>query len=390
MPLSGAKPIDLALQGGGSHGAITWGVLDRLLADERLYIDGISGTSAGAVNGVLLAHGLHASGREGARQALHDFWRDVSAAGRYSPMQRSWWDHLRGSYSLDTSPGYLFYEALTQMFSPRQLNPFNVNPLQQLLERHVDFERVNAPESVRVYVTATDVRTGRAKIFRQPTLSVKQVLASACLPIVFQTVEIEGEAYWDGGYSGNPALFPLVDDHSCRDLIVVQINPLVREELPSTARDILNRINEITFNASLIKELRSIHLLRQLIESQGLESERYRAMRLHLIHTETDVQDLSASSKLNTEWQYLQELHERGWQWADLWLQANFDAIGRETTFDLDEIFTDTFRLPHGGGEQNKNIQNRVRSRAEWQFRDRHWPPEVRVTTMVGSTTSSA
>jgi NTE family protein len=344
MSSSDRKPIDLALQGGGSHGAITWGVLDRLLADERLDIDGISGTSAGAMNAVVLADGLHRGGREGAREALANFWRAVSDAGRFSPIQRSLWDKWRGNFSLDRSPSYLFFESLTQLFTPRQLNPLQLNPLRDLLAKQVDFDRVNAPDSVKVYVAATSVRTGRAKVFRQPNLSVETVMASACLPFMYEAVKINGEAYWDGGYSGNPALYPLVDDHQCCDLLVVQINPLVREKLPETAREILNRVNEITFNSSLIKELRSIHLLHQLIEAEGLESERYRAMRLHLIHTEQEVQELSASSKLNTEWAYLTFLRDRGWQWADSWLHDNFEAIGQHSTFDLDALFEDSFR----------------------------------------------
>lgn len=338
------KSLDLALQGGGSHGAITWGVLDRLLSDERLYIEAVSGTSAGAMNAVVLADGLHRGGRGGARQALEAFWRAVSDAGRFSPLKPSLWDRLFGRYSLDSSPGYLFYESLTQLFSPSQLNPLGINPLRDLLQRMVNFDCVNAADTVRVFVTATNVRTGRAQVFRQPHLSADTVMASACLPFVYEAVEIDGEAYWDGGYSGNPALYPLVEHKRCQDLLVVQINPMERKRLPETARDIVNRINEITFNSSLIKELRSIQLLRQLIEAQGSETETERAMRLHLIHTDLEVQDLKASSKLNTDWDYLIKLRNCGRQWADEWLAANFDAIGSHSTFDLDALFADSFR----------------------------------------------
>lgn len=338
------KRIDLALQGGGSHGALTWGVLDRLLEDERLEIDGISGTSAGAMNAVVLADGLHRGGRDGARDALHTFWKAVSDAARFSPIQRTPWDRLMGNDGLDRSPSYLFFENLTQLIAPAKLNPLGINPLRDLVLELVDFERVNACRKVKVYVTATNVRTGRATIFRQPELSVDTVMASACLPFMFPAVEIDGEAYWDGGYSGNPALYPLVDDQDCRDLVVVQINPLVRQKLPGSARDILDRINEITFNSSLIKELRSIQLLHRLIDAEGLELESYRAMRLHLIHAEHYVETLSASSKMNAEWDFLSRLHAQGRAWADQWLEANFDALGKHSTFDLDTIFTDTFR----------------------------------------------
>lgn len=336
--------IDLALQGGGSHGALTWGVLDRLLEDERLEIDGGSGTSAWAMNAVVLADGLHRGVREGAREALHGFWKAVSDAARFSPIQRTFWDRLVGNDNLDQSPSYLFFENLTQLTASAKLNPLAINPLHDLVLERVDFDRDNACRKVKVFVTATNVRTGRATIFRQPELSVDTVMASACLPNVFPAVEIDGEAYWDGGYSGNPALYPLVDDQGCRDLVVVQINPLVRQKLPESARDILNRINEITFNSSLIKELRSIQLLQRLIEAEGLELETYRAMRLHLIHAGQEVEKLSSSSKMNAEWDFLSRLHAQGLGWADQWLDANFDAQGEHSTFDLDAIFTDTFR----------------------------------------------
>jgi len=338
------KLIDLALQGGGSHGALTWGVLDRLLEDERLEIDGISGTSAGAMNAVVVADGLQKGGRDAAREALRTFWQAVSDAARFSPIQRSPWDILTGNYSLDHSPSYLFFESLTQLLPPAKLNPFGFNPLRDLVAEQIDFERVNACNKIKVFVTATNVRTGRAHIFRQPELSAETLMASACLPFMFDAVIIDGEAYWDGGYSGNPALFPLVDDQGCRDLVVVQINPIIRRQLPSSAREIVNRINEITFNSSLIKELRSIQLLHQLIEAEGLKLEKYRAMRLHLIHAELVVEKLSASSKLNSEWGFLTRLHDQGYAWASQWLDANFDAIGKHSSFDLDELFRDTFR----------------------------------------------
>ncbi len=338
------KRIDLALQGGGSHGALTWGVLDRILEDDRIEIDGISGTSAGAMNAVVLADGLEHGGRDGARQALRQFWRAVSDAARFSPIQRSPWDWLTGNYSLDYSPSYLFFQNLTQLVAPAHLNPLGINPLRNLVERHVDFRRVNSTDKVKVFVTATNVRTGRPHIFRQPGLSIDAVMASACLPFLFDAVEIDGEAYWDGGYSGNPALYPLVDDQGCRDLVVVQINPVVRQQLPTTARDILNRLNEVTFNSSLVKELRAIYLLEQLIDAEGLELERYRAMRLHLIHAEQEVEKLSASSKLNSEWRFLTRLHAEGYACADAWLKRNFAAIGERSTFDLAELFQDTFQ----------------------------------------------
>jgi NTE family protein len=339
-----AKTIDLALQGGGSHGALTWGVLDRILEDERLEISGISGTSAGAMNAVVLAQGFHAAGREGARQALAAFWRAVSDAARFSPVQRTWWNRVTGNFNLDRSPGYLFFDHLTRLFSPYELNPLDINPLRDLVASTVDFERVNACATPKIFVTATNVRTGQARIFTQPHLSVETIMASACLPSVYQAVEIDGEAYWDGGYIGNPALYPLVDHTDCRDIIIVQINPMTRHDLPRTGREILNRVNEISFNSSLIKELRAIHLLHKLIDAEGLETERYRDMRIHLIHADEELQDLDSSSKLNAEWKFLTHLHERGRAWAERWLEANYDGLGARSTFDLDALFADSLR----------------------------------------------
>lgn len=340
------KIVDLALQGGGAHGALTWGVLDCLLADERIGIASISGTSAGAMNAVVMADGLQRGGRDGAREALERFWGAVSEAARFSPIQRSLWDRLGQRWSLDHNPAYLFFEQLTRQFSPYELNPLDINPLRDLVAREVDFERVNCCKALKVFVTATNVRTGRARTFTQPELSVETVMASACLPFLFKAVEIDGEAYWDGGYIGNPALYPLVEDDATRDLIIVQINPIVRDRLPRTGREIINRLNEITFNASLIKELRSIELLHRLIEAEGLESERYRDLFVHLIHAHEALTDLDASSKLNAEWDYLLYLKARGASWAEAFLERHYEDLGQRSSFDLGSLFADSFRPP--------------------------------------------
>ena len=344
MGAKGRKFIDLALQGGGSHGALTWGVLDRILEDDRLQINAVSGTSAGAMNAVVLAQGLRDGDREAARQALRDFWKAVSDAARFSPIQRSLWDRLSGNFSLEGSPMYHLFDQMSRVLAPAQFNPFDINPLRDLLTETIDFEAVNACKNIKVFVTATNVRTGRGRIFRQGELSVDAVMASACLPFLFKPVEIGGEAYWDGGYIGNPALYPLVDDPVCRDIVIVQINPMRRDPLPGTAREIMNRVNEITFNAALVKELRSIHLLHKLIEMEGLETERYRDVRVHIIHTADEVQNLEASSKLNAEWEYLTHLFERGRAWAGAWLDDHYEDLGRRQTLDLDDLFADTFK----------------------------------------------
>ena len=346
MPSPGrAKQITLALQGGGSHGAMTWGVLDRLLEDERLAIRSISGTSAGAMNAVALADGMARGGRDGARESLTAFWKAVSDAARFSPIQRSPLDRMTGNWSLDSSPSYLFFEGLTRMFSPYELNPLGINPLRGLLDEMIDFDRVNAQTDLTVHVTATNVRTGRPRVFGPGEVTCEAVLASACLPQMFPAVEIDGEAYWDGGFSGNPALYPLLTSTVAPDILVVQINPIVRAEPPRTARDIMNRVNEISFNSSLVKELRAIGLMQRVAAEQGLDLGVYTHTYLHLIHTDLEVKDLVASSKLNAEWTYLRLLFDLGREWADAWLDENFDAIGHRSTLDLDALEGDG-RLP--------------------------------------------
>ncbi|HET6468872.1 MAG TPA: patatin-like phospholipase family protein, partial [Geminicoccaceae bacterium] len=329
-------------------GAFTWGVLDRLLQDERIRIEGLSGTSAGAMNAVVLADGMQRGGREGARSALHAFWHAVSRAARFSPFRRTPLDRWRGRWNLDASPGYVMMDLLSRLVSPYELSPWDLNPLRRLLNAQVDFDRVNRCDDVLLFVTATCVRTGQPKVFRQPHITVDTVLASACLPFLYRAVEIDGEAYWDGGYTGNPALFPLVDECDARDMILVQINPTLRAEPPRRAREILDRLNEITFNSSLIKELRSIALLKELIEAEGLERERYRDMLIHRIGADEELRDLGTSSKLNAEWDFLRHLHGVGLGAADAWLALNFERLGRESTFDIASLFTDSIRMPEG------------------------------------------
>ena len=336
-----AKPkfIELALQGGGAHGAFTWGVLDRLLEDDRIVIEGICGTSAGAMNAVVMADGLDVGGKEGARQALERFWSEVNKAGAFSPFKRTWIDRLLGRWTLDFSPGYIFFDALSRLVSPYQLNPFNMNPLHDLISSLVDFEHVRHAEGIKLFVVATNVRTGKQKIFHRQEMTVDMVLASACLPLTFQAVEIDGEAYWDGGYMGNPALFPLVDDCQSRDIVIVQINPLYREELPRTAPEILNRINEITFNASLIKEIRAIAILKELIDAANLENQRFKDALFHRIHADSELKALGVSSKLNTEWAFLKHLHDIGYRAASNWLDEYYDDLGKRSTLDIESVY---------------------------------------------------
>ncbi len=271
-PTSNVKTINLALQGGGAHGAFTWGVLDRLLEEEGIAFEGICATSAGAMNASVLGYGLTIGGREGARKALNNYWRRISHAAQSSPLQPSPMDRMLKDHSLRWSPAFMFFDLMTRLMSPYEFNPMNLNPLRDVVQQSVDFDVLNKQDCpVKVFLSATNVRTGKVKIFEPGQLSVDAALASACLPFMFQAVEIDGEAYWDGGYMGNPALFPLIYNCASADILIVHINPLTRNEVPKTATEILNRINEIGFNSSLMRELRVISYVTRLITEQHLD-----------------------------------------------------------------------------------------------------------------------
>ncbi len=336
------RMLNLALQGGGAHGAFTWGVLDGLLEDGRIGIEAISGTSAGAVNSAVLVDGYMRGGEDGARQALQDLWVEIAKIGAFSPIQRSPLDIWQGNFSLDHNPAYLFFDVLTRMASPYDLNPAYVNPMRDLLERMVDFDRVRSCSDIKLFISATNVHTGRVKVFHGEDVSLDAIMASSCLPLMFQAVEIEGIPYWDGGYMGNPVLFPFFYRSDTDDILLVQINPMERKEIPKTSRDIHNRLNEITFNASLNKELRAIEFVSRLIEAEDLSVERYKRVRMHMIEADDELASLSASSKLNAEWKFLQHLHDIGRRAAEEWLKDNFSAIGKKSTFDLAEFFRST------------------------------------------------
>lgn len=348
------KRLDIALQGGGAHGAFTWGVLDRLLEEPDLEICGISGTSAGAMNAVALAQGLCEGSAERARELLSDYWTAVSDAARFSPIQRSVFDRFMGNWSLEFSPSFILSQHFTRTFSPYQFNPTDINPLKDIVEQCFDFDLINRSEATRLFLSATNVRTGRPKVFRQPDLSVDAVMASACLPFLFKAVEIDGEAYWDGGYMGNPPLFPLIDETDARDIMLVQINPFQRDEIPKTAYEIENRLNEITFNGSLIKELRSVGFLWELIQHEGLEREAYRDARLHMIGAEAEMQKLDVSSKLNAERKFLEFLHDLGRNTADDWLKKHWDDVGVTTTWRPRFVYEESLKPAHLTEDQKR------------------------------------
>ena len=277
------KSINLALQGGGSHGAFTWGVLDHFMEDGRVSVEGISGTSAGAMNAVVLAQGYMDGGADGARESLEHFWRKVSDMGKYSPLKRSPLGILTGSWSLDSNPAYAMLDLVSRVASPYDTNPLNFNPLAELIESTIDFEKVRACSALKLFIAATNVHTGKIKVFEREELTADMILASACLPTLFKAVEIDGVPYWDGGYVGNPPLYPLFHTTKTRDVLIVQVNPIERNETPKTAREIQNRIDEISFNSSLLRELRGIEFVHRLLQEKKLDKEHYADILVHRI-----------------------------------------------------------------------------------------------------------
>ncbi|MBN9280279.1 MAG: patatin-like phospholipase family protein [Hyphomicrobium sp.] len=328
------KLVNVGLQGGGAHGAFVWGVLDYLLEDGRLDLCGISGASAGAVNAVVVAHGVSTGGREGGRAALADFWRKVGEPSSYigpHPFQLP----LPLSYFSEVTPAFVIFDLLTRCWSPYQLNPLNINPLRSILEATVDFERLRTCPRTNLFLTATNVRSGKVHVFRTKEVSADVVLASACLPQVFQAVEIDGEAYWDGGFMGNPAIFPLIYDSPSQDVVIVHVNPLVRPDVPRTALEIENRMNEISFNASLISEMRAIAFVTRLIDQGRIPEGLMKRMLLHSIAADDVMQTLSAVSKMNTSWEFLTQLRDIGRKRAAQWIDDSFDRIGEESSTDI-------------------------------------------------------
>ena len=340
---TGAAPretlmIDLALQGGGSHGAFTWGVLDRMLEAPWLEIEGISGTSAGAMNAAVLASGLATGGREGARTALAEFWRRVSRAAAMSPFQRTPLDKIMGRWTLDNSPAYLTADLMARLVSPYAFGMTDYNPLRDILCEIIDFEAI-AQGPVKLFITATNVRTGRGRVFRRHEITPDVLLASACLPTLYRAVEIDGEAYWDGGFAGNPTITPLVNECEAHDVVLVQINPVERPDVPKDARDIQSRINEVSFNATLLKELRMMALLRKVVDAGTGEGAHWADMRMHRITTEMMV-ELGASSKLNAEWAFLEMLRDEGRRVTEAFGDKHRADIGLRSTFDIEEFIS--------------------------------------------------
>ena len=352
-----AHPVNLGLQGGGSHGAFTWGVLDVLLQDPRIHIEGISGTSAGAMNAVALAHGLaQAQGRsqvarrEAARESLANFWNGIVAMGALGQAQRAPFDLMFGLAGMDSSPTGQWADAMARAWSgtlsPYQSNPLDINPLKDFVERQIDFERLAAFTDLKLFVVATRVSTGKAEVFSGERITANAVMASACLPMMFQAVEIDGEFYWDGGYAGNPAIHPLIYQCDSRDILLVQINPIKRDKLPTSAVDIMDRLNEITFNAALMAEMRAIDFVKRLLKEGKLNPAHYKDVLLHRIDGGEVLEQLGAATKLSTDAQLINALHDLGQSHAHQWLAQHAGDLGVRSGVDIAHDYLDDLRVP--------------------------------------------
>lgn len=347
MKNKGKKIVNLALQGGGAHGAFCWGILDQILEDGRLSFEGISTTSAGAANAVVLAQGLLNHDYEEARSTLHTFWESISAAGiPYSAFKPFPQSNLTGAhmgsidkFSLDNSLLYYTFDVLTKVMSPYQFNPFNINPLRQVLEKVVNFEEIRAKSTLQLFLCATNIETCKIRIFNKDDVTVEAVLASACLPYLFQSVEIDGEYFWDGGFIGNPPIFPIIYSCKSQDVVIVHINPINREGVPKTVTEILNRVNEISFNSSLMREMRAISFVSKLIDNKTIASDKMKKMYIHSIRSDEEMAIHSVSSKMNTEWNFLTYLRDKGREVAKIWLEENFDTLGKSSSIDIDKEF---------------------------------------------------
>jgi NTE family protein len=361
---SSSPKVNLALQGGGSHGAFTWGVLDVLLEDGRIEIEGISGTSAGAMNAIALAHGFAQASertrqemRESARASLEQFWEGVVRLGALTSSmtqaQRLPLDILFGGFTSscgDESPSQLLSHAMTSFWSkavsPYQSNPLEINPLKDLLEKLIDFDRIATYGDLKIFVVATEVNTGKAEIFAGKRLTAKAVMASACLPTIFHAVEIEGKHYWDGGYSGNPAIHPLIYRCDSSDIVLVQINPIKHDKLPKTSGEILDRINEITFNSALVAEMRAIDFVKRLLAEGTLDPTRYKDVRMHRIDGGETLEDFHASTKTATDSKLIYALRDLGKDSANIWLKNKFSSLGVASSINISRDYLDDLRVP--------------------------------------------
>ncbi len=339
------KRINLALQGGGAHGAFTWGVLDAILACEELEIAAMSGTSAGALNGAAVKSGLSRGSRTLAAEKLEELWEQVGAItdDAFTP----WLNMISPqavSFAIESSLPFAIGDSVSRMVSPYASGPFYRNPLKPIVSKF-DYDHICCDDGPAFCICATNVRTGKIRIFSGDEIAPASIMASACLPTMFRAVEIddpqtgETEAYWDGGYTGNPALFPLFGPDLPRDVVIVNINPLYREEVPTSARGIQNRINEISFNTSLLRELRAIDFVQRLLHKGAVNDNAMKDMLIHMIADDDLMRQLSVATKLVATPQILHQLRDAGRASAESFISNHFDQIGEDSTVDLRAMF---------------------------------------------------
>lgn len=330
------KKIDLALQGGGAHGAYSWGVIDRLLDEPRIEIDGVCGTSAGAMNGVCAVYGLSKGGRNLAKHLLVKFWHRISEAGKMSVLQPTWFDKLMSPGNMDFSPMYRMFSLTSETMSPSQFNPLKINPLEKILNDLIDFDELQKISPPKLFVCATNVKTCEAKIFGPSEITSKAILASACLPYLYSPVEIDGEYYWDGGYMGNPPLSPLaIHTAGTDDILLVKVNPFKISKVPDTVEEIKDRVNEISFNSSLALEMKHMEFINRLVDKGITLDGKLKKIHLHCLSADKTLGDFNLSSKLNTSWEFLMHLKNMGYQACDSWIKTNYENLGKKSTFHL-------------------------------------------------------
>ncbi len=332
------KKIALALQGGGTHGTFTWGVLDYLLEDGRFEIEGLSGTSAGGMNAAAVTQGLVKGGDQGGRQELRRFWELVHKRSAFSSAQPTQFTRMLG-YSLRLTPAYSWGQWAKNFFSPYEFNPLNVNPLRDLVTEFFDFDLLRQAKNPKLFLCATHVKSGKLKIFKGRQLKLESLLASACLPTLFQAVEVDGEHYWDGGFIGNPALFPLIYNCASKDFIVIQVRQAYRDKLPTTAQEIIDRQEEITYNACLIREMRSTHYISKMVDKGIIIDKGVKSLNMHVIRNAEVFGQLDQSSALNADWDFFEYLFNAGRDTTQKWVAKHFNDIGVRTTANLDEDF---------------------------------------------------
>ena len=339
------KSLNLALQGGGAHGAFGWGVLDKLIEDGRIEVGGLCATSSGTMNACAYAYGKMMGGPEKARETLHDLWWKIHQAGeKFNPVRRMPWEEIlyNNHWNMDHSVSFFMFDLMTRIFSPYQFNPFDFNPLRDVVNEVIDFEALRKCKCAQLFISTTHVKTGKIRVFQNEEVTLDVAMASACLPFLFKAITIKGEDYWDGGYMGNPPLYPLFYNTTCRDVLIIHINPMVRKKTPTTAADIMNRMNEISFNASLYKELRAIAFVKKLKEYNMLKKQYiddFMNVLVHSIRADTVMEDLSVASKLNSNWDFLTTLRDKGRLAMKAWLDKNFQHIGKRDTVDLHTEF---------------------------------------------------